>query len=533
MRSRVASMMRSSGLPQNVTSKWTGTNWYVDSVGGSDSNNGLSAGTAFQTIAKLLTVVQALDTVNLARGSYWREQLLFNFVVRVRDYGSGALPILDGADVVAGGAWSKTGGLTNVYQITLIAANTGAINYAMYENGLRLIRATSSANCDATPGSFSCPDESSFVQGQPFTMYCHTTDGSNPASNGQLYEATARQWSCYIGAENQPGAELYNIAAWRAGHHNGPIEIGRSAWVSGCMIQYGESHGCYLDSGSCVNCQSYDCEFGFDFVANKGSSADGRATYIACVANLRLTNPAIYPNNGFFVHGNTVKDVAWYNCVSANHKVGFGYDAYNANSTCVLKYCVATCPAAQGATQKGYELSAEDAPATLTITIDRCACDMAGTMLYSFASHAGAVVNMTRCSMISRSTGDVAIRSVLQMVNVDQCTFVGLGASYGIAFIDSGSLSFNRSIFTGYANPIQTFSGVAYVADNNVDQGGSTWRYQGTAYVSYASWKAATGQDANTSTADPLFVHDPLVSSYFAVQGGSPAVSRHAGCTAP
>ncbi len=37
MRSRAGSALRSSALPTNVTSKWTGSSYYVDSVGGSDS----------------------------------------------------------------------------------------------------------------------------------------------------------------------------------------------------------------------------------------------------------------------------------------------------------------------------------------------------------------------------------------------------------------------------------------------------------------------------------------------------------------
>ncbi|HEV2124929.1 MAG TPA: hypothetical protein VGW38_19445, partial [Chloroflexota bacterium] len=47
---------------------------HVDSVNGSDSNDGASQTTAFKTIAKAQSVIAAGQTLGFTRGSYWREQ---------------------------------------------------------------------------------------------------------------------------------------------------------------------------------------------------------------------------------------------------------------------------------------------------------------------------------------------------------------------------------------------------------------------------------------------------------------------------
>ncbi len=528
--SRTSVQVRSKCAPSLAASKWT-TTYYVDSAAGSDAANGLTTGTAWQTIAKVVAVVGSSDNIRirLKCGSSWREMLQCNGAVRVDSYSTGARPILDGADVIASG-WSKTGGQTFVYQLAKTGLSTAANNVAIWEDGVRLVRATSIANCDATDGSFYCPLEAAMVLGGAYTMYVHATGGGNCASNGKTYEITARLWSCSVGSETAPGAEVYGIECRRGGHHNGPLEVGRNCYVSDCVVRFGEAHGIYIDSGTCANSRCYDIEFGFDFVANKGSSSDGFARFVSCTADINQSSPATYANNGFFAHGNTIVDMGYLNCVSAHHKVGFGFDEYNAGGTLLVKNCVATCPTSSGSGCKAYEIACETSPATLTVTMDHCSADMDGSFLYSFSGGAGQVTSLTKCSMLSRGTADVAIRSKLQTVNVDQCTFVGAGSSYGVAYIDTGTLTFNRSILTGYANPIQTFSGVTYTGNNNVEQGGSAWRYNGTVYVSYATWKTATSQDANTSTSDPLFASDPTITSCFAVQGGSPAVSRSAGC---
>ena len=63
-----------------------------------------------------------------------------------------------------------------------------------WENGSFLVRATSIANCDATPGSY-YPNADTGNGTIPTTLYIHTNNGSNPGRNGRLYEYSKRQYA--------------------------------------------------------------------------------------------------------------------------------------------------------------------------------------------------------------------------------------------------------------------------------------------------------------------------------------------------
>jgi parallel beta-helix repeat protein len=101
-----------------------GTTYYVDVSGGSDDNNGLSATSPWKTLAKINSSKFAPgDIILLRRGSIWREQLNFpssgsaGSPIVIDAYGSGELPVISGADLVAAGTWSacKSCG-TNIWE---------------------------------------------------------------------------------------------------------------------------------------------------------------------------------------------------------------------------------------------------------------------------------------------------------------------------------------------------------------------------------------------------------------------------------
>ncbi len=90
-----------------------GTTYYLDASGGSDDNAGLSATSAWKTLAKINSSKFAPgDIILLRRGSVWREQLNFpssgsaGSPIVIDAYGTGELPVISGADLVAAGAWS-------------------------------------------------------------------------------------------------------------------------------------------------------------------------------------------------------------------------------------------------------------------------------------------------------------------------------------------------------------------------------------------------------------------------------------------
>jgi hypothetical protein len=100
-----------------------GTQYYIDASGGSDANDGLSAGAPKQTLSAAQTIINAATagaTINLKRGSVWRVTSGSGLVlsaanVTVRDYGTGPLPRISrrkvytsGWTIVTGTRYSRT-----------------------------------------------------------------------------------------------------------------------------------------------------------------------------------------------------------------------------------------------------------------------------------------------------------------------------------------------------------------------------------------------------------------------------------------
>ena len=87
----------------------TGTSYYVDSQAGSDANSGTSSSAPWRSLTKVdATTFQPGDRILLADGSEWSGTTLWPKGsgdaadhITVGDYGSGSLPRIDGAGVVA------------------------------------------------------------------------------------------------------------------------------------------------------------------------------------------------------------------------------------------------------------------------------------------------------------------------------------------------------------------------------------------------------------------------------------------------
>ena len=89
------------------------TDYYVDSVNGSDSNDGLTVNSPKATLTQINALSGDLSgvTIYLGKGSTWRDQLNFgnNAVygsagsrLKITSYGDGEKPILNGSDLCAG-----------------------------------------------------------------------------------------------------------------------------------------------------------------------------------------------------------------------------------------------------------------------------------------------------------------------------------------------------------------------------------------------------------------------------------------------
>jgi len=102
------------------------TNYYVSNAG-TDSNNGTSSATPWQTLAKVnSSTFLSGDTIYLQRGGVWNEQLIppsngsSGSPISFDAYGTGAAPVLAPIISLASATWTHNSG--NIYTTTLSTA---------------------------------------------------------------------------------------------------------------------------------------------------------------------------------------------------------------------------------------------------------------------------------------------------------------------------------------------------------------------------------------------------------------------------
>jgi hypothetical protein len=508
--------------------------FFVDSASGSDAADGRTPGTAFRTIGCAVAAAAGAPrtAINLRRGGYWREQLLLAAAdCVVRDYGSGPMPICDGADVIGAADWTAAAGYDHVFSCTRVGLNTASQMQTIWEDGKRLVRVASLPACEATPGSFVAPTEASFVKGQPFQLHVHASGGGSPSTNGLQYETQAREWCVYLGDQTHLRARVIGVEARRAAHHNGCIQVGRLGSVEGCVLAYGTIHALYIDSGRVIGCTSYDCEFGFDFVANKGVEVDGEVTFVGCVADIAETRQVIN-KPGFFVHGNTMAKIAFRDCASHNHQTGFAVGA--AHGSIEFSRCVATCPASTP-TFKAYFPDQDVGPAIVAVTLDDCLADGQGEAINAYRLNAGSTVTARGMRVITHGPNEIAVRARTGACSVSSSAFFSPDGSKSAGYIDpTGSLQFDHNIVEGYRYAIRHLPGGIYHAAANYYANVQEWHYSDIAYRTLAAFAAASGEEAGSGAGTSMgWTEVPTEAYSFALASGSPASAIGAGYDPP
>jgi hypothetical protein len=523
--------------------------WFVDSVAGSDSNNGTSLATPFATIAKVNSMVVANPTqkfVALKRGSYWRELLgadadgspnSWPSGSKVTDYGAGVIPVLDGANVAVNGSFSLTGGQTKTYQINWansMPSFTGKEFFSAWENGTRLIRATSIANCEATAGSCYAPDPTGT---SPQLIYIHATNDSNVSTNGKTYEITARLYG--IGFPGVSGVTLASavdgtvgLRARRGGSNNGSVECGLDATIKGVVSQEGRLHNFLFASGTATDCYSWRVEpasNGTGFVAFANDATGLSAAFVRCyhIGNTAAVSPD--GETGFYAHSS--------GGVGTQHALVSFTDSYT-------YYCFAAfdgLATAFNLTRGGAEnVVLAIGSGADSVAADDCYFKMnspnTGQEILSPAGAAGSLTN-SRVEMASQfRAGFLGHGSWDISHNTIYCSFTSY--SYTIDYDNTSTINFHHNICVNTHNVLgSTVASTGLTLgtwDNNVykdDGGGTFWTLNGAAFDSgLAAWKTHSGKETNSITSDPLFNGSPSAGD-FTLQSGSPAIALAAGAT--
>jgi hypothetical protein len=429
--------------------------WFVDSVYGNDSNNGKTPLSAFATIAKLMTVYSAGHSAYLARGSSWREQLSIpGEDCKVIAYGTAATPVLDASNVITG--FSKTGGRTNVYEK---AVTTAAVNGEQYvnawEDGAVLVRATSVANCDATPGSHYPTAETGNI-----TWYVHPSDSGNPDSNGKEYEVSVRDFgldSIY------DGTVATDLVVQKQQNCSGAIRTGRSAILTDIISYDGNKHNVYIKDGCVLNnvhaIRAYHHSSTKSlFVYNEDVAVGLGITLNDCIAD--NSGSILLGMTGFYGHNNTSGSfgkITYNRCEAINCYYGFdGIHASLESNDCVTTDCLY------------YSLVQADGVIP-TYTLNRCSCSgITGNAVLVQGSVGGMVITITDCDLNLPLSNNQAIRI----------------ASPGIELNVHGN-RFNTQY--GWLSAVAPTDDLVINSDNNI-------------FIVVANWAAHSNTEAGTIT---------------------------------
>lgn len=500
--------------------------FYVDSVNGSDSNSGKSASSAFKTIGKL-PALGIGQKVGLARGSSWREQLSVSSAdVTVAAYGAGNRPILDASDLIASNSWSKTAGLTNVY-------NTGTINFIMggdatswvnvFEtgaagdnaNGQFLKFVADQTTCDSTAGSYTIAGQST-AGGVPVSasIYIHATDSSDPRSNGYTYEFSNRRAALYFSTGAVRG-RIIGIEGRKACSNSGAFDLdagdGSRFFVDNCLGRLCNDHILFTSGDSTVQNSIFIDSYW-------GSNA---ANHIVFYENVGVGRNFYSINNVFQQDQNPGSSVP--TCILSHSGSGTNGTLYSTNDWFLAKN---SCTLIGIFVQEAAKVSVSGANSS---------------ELYQFIN-AYTNIDLTGCHFVSAVSSNTQIIAqadslTFNLTNVQISTKndahqVGLGTHTGITVNDSGgtyykdtpngsaldifagsaasgttSLNFNGTTFDGAITFIFPYnfsgSGAVFTSGANVNsyKNVNRWEINGTAYTSLAAWQAAVSpQDSGAVT---------------------------------
>ena len=266
--------------------------YYVDSnaAGGGDG----SLATPYNAFADL-PALSANDVIAIKSNSIFYESLSTIDDISIYRYASGSKPLIDCSDAITAENWSKTGGQTNVYEVSITFEERAGGNQEtlVLEDGTRLTRVADVATCDSTAGSY-YPDSDTT---SPATLYVHTTNSDNPETNGLEYRYSARVYA--IAEGHQASSEnlvIDGIQARMGSSDSGSITTDRSGTLRHCQIDEGGKHNLIMTDGATIE----GCTF-----------AEGYST-------LTTSTIIVFNENAPISLGLTVRDSAFSNTVYDN-----------------------------------------------------------------------------------------------------------------------------------------------------------------------------------------------------------------------
>lgn len=466
---------------------------YVDSVSGNNANSGTSPSQAKKDLSAIGTISAGMS-IGLAKGSYWREKLTISVDnVTVKSYGSGDRPVLDCADVVPNANFTKTGGYTNIYQVSLavdpdpLAAEWPGI----WINGVRATFSASLAALDTAPGTFyysAATDLTTIV------LYVNSIGSTNPISDGKLYEASIRRSG--INSFDGQYVVIDGIEGRRNYSSYGSLTVGRYGIIKNCVAREGNTHNIYMRAFS----NAYDCATidAYNHTTsptqwivheNVVPGADATATLTRCSASCETYTSGMI---GFYNHKGSGPDWLSINLVDfSSNNINNPISSANTTTLNVTGGTLTNLlnvfsTNGQNINASGLNISGVQTGGhmgnfsgnNLTYVFDNI------TATWGTTGHIRALG--TGCSFTLKNSHITSPNTViLTTVSGSTNTF---------------TVTDNEFTPAGRMSVVYDITGTHTVISDRNNFGGATgkWRYNGTDYLTLAAWRAFSGQDLNS-----------------------------------
>jgi parallel beta-helix repeat protein len=549
--------------------------YYVDAKNGNDGNGGTSPSSAWKSLEKINTFqFQPGDSILFKRGEIWREQLNFpssgaeGRPIVLDAYGSGDLPVISGADVVAAGTWNASP-TANVWQ-----ANVGTEPNVVIFDSVKGNKQAALENLkQQTDWFWSAGTLYAFASSNPAQAFTKSgveagTRMSAINLSGKTYIALRNiQVSGANAAPYALGSNIWAIAPTRKGPPPGHLEI------SHCVVVNSAGDGIHLEgaSGSRVDA---------NLVANNENVGIQiyRSLPDFSVSDVDVSNNEVHHNK--FIGINMAGCPAGTSCrtVKNDQQIGVtkvritGNRSYNNGAGIYLHqttdslvsgnvsyanldtsrkgegYCVGLSGSSSNIVEKNECYQAAHAGIELSIDISKPAVGSSSNIIrYNVVHDNGSNGLMTD---YHPSENNKFLYNIVYNHPNGSCIFANntghmffnntcYNNRFGIYLYvskttpETGNISIKNNIIAGTARQhIVIEPGVQLPVElaNNEYFPDDAQKFNLRSSLSDLSgWKAKTGQDANSFAADPRFAAAaPAGPNDFRLQDGSPAIGRGA-----
>ena len=517
----------------------------VNAITGDDAG---APGTPAATLAEGMARLSSGETLGLATGSLWREQLgIAHADVAVTATGAGAAPIIDGAGVVAG-PWTPHATHADVWSTAWTretAAPSGTEPLQIYIDGVQPRRAASLADLAGNGGWYV---DDRFAG----TTTIYVRSATDPAGTGALYEAGARDhnilWHDGDGGSGVTGVALTGpLELTRALGHYGNLAAGEARYDR-LLVRDGGLHHAVVD-GDATDVICAELRRDFSVSGEGASNAYPFTIYRADPAGLSRTARRVMVINdrpgqgaqGFYAHGSPGEwgAVTLEQCAAVDCSTGIDASA----ETLTLEGCYVE-RAARGVsivrpttrvshlmindpvwTGSGdYMLMGTGGTETRDIhtVIEHCVFYIADASLADFVLRWGrnGSITVRNCAFVFNAGPSVT--AAMQISRYGNPGTVSATIENNLFFFpECGDYPENINGFIRYSAVNATNANYSITADNNLYVGNpnASWRLGSTTYQTFAAFIAATGTDAGSVFLD----RDDYASAAAEIFAGDPA----------